>query len=147
MKKLKIIHAPVMYADENPYLMDEAKFTKLVNEFLEEHDKAEVSFPEKETAYIVYDEYDDTKRMEYIERRYGKPSETPVTDEFAKEGIRYLCKECPYLEVGQDKRRKVWPCKYATYGMSRTESNCCEMFYKKLKQGEITPISEEADND
>lgn len=58
-----------------------------------------------------------------------------VRDEFNLEGIRYLCGDCPYLERDDDRRRKRYPCKYAEYGTARIDSEACELFYKRVKQG------------
>lgn len=65
--------------------------------------------------------------------------EETVAEEFHREGIRYVCEQCPYLEMDGDKRKKRFPCKYAEFGGSRVDSECCEMFYKLLKQGQIVP--------
>ena len=66
------------------------------------------------------------------------PDDTePVTEEFHELGIRYVCNQCPYLEKDGDKRRKYHKCKYAEYGMAREDQECCEYFYKLLKQGKI----------
>lgn len=67
------------------------------------------------------------------------PEERTIADEFHDEGIRYVCSQCPHLEIDGDKRKKRHPCKYAEYGSSRIDSECCEMFYKLLKQGRIVP--------
>lgn len=66
--------------------------------------------------------------------------ERTVADEFHDEGLRYVCSQCPYLEVSGDRRRKRFPCKYSEYGTARIDSECCEMFYKKVKQGTIEPM-------
>ena len=134
MKKLKTIS----YVNEDV-------FADEVNKFLVEHEDATVSFPAKGVAYIVYDEIDYEARVREVYERHHitAESQTPVTDEYEREGIRFLCKECPYLERGKDKRRKQWPCKYATYGFSRVDSNACESFYKELKQGLIKPLEVE----
>lgn len=121
---------------------DTMAFGSAVNNALEKWPDAQVSFPAEGVAYIVYQEYNDEAALAEIERRYGK-STTPVTDEFEKEGIRYLCKNCPHLEIGKDKRRKLWPCQYAEYGMARMDCGCCEFFYKQLKQGKIEPVEDE----
>lgn len=60
-----------------------------------------------------------------------------VRDEFHLEGLRYVCGQCPYLEHDGDGRKKRFPCKYAEYGTARVDSECCEMFYRQLKQGVI----------
>ena len=51
---------------------------------------------------------------------------------------KHHCYECPCLEVDTDKRRKCYPCSIG--GMSRTDSPCCEWFYKQLKAGNINVL-------
>ena len=132
MRKLKTISA-----------VNECEFECLVNDFLAAHEGATASFPAEGVAYLVYDEIDYTAKVKEMEERLGiHGSTTPVRDEYEAEGIRYLCKECPYLEIGKDKRRKWWPCKYATYGRAYVDSQACESFYKELKQGKIKPREE-----
>lgn len=65
-----------------------------------------------------------------------------VKDEFHFEGIRYLCKHCPYLDDPHDKRVKHCACKYAELGMTHKEQEACEMFYRHLKAGRITPLND-----
>lgn len=65
-----------------------------------------------------------------------------VADEFHFEGIRYLCKHCPYLEDPQDKRVKRCKCKYAELGMTHKEHEACEMFYRQVKAGTVTPLED-----
>ena len=62
-----------------------------------------------------------------------------VKDEFNDAGIRYVCGQCPYLEVSGDKRRKYHPCKYHELGTANAEHEACEYFYKLLKQGKVVP--------
>lgn len=65
-----------------------------------------------------------------------------VKDEFHFEGIRFLCKHCPYLEDPKDRRVKYCKCKYAELGMTHKEREACEMFYRKLKAGTIEPLED-----
>lgn len=65
--------------------------------------------------------------------------EESVRDEFYAEGKVFLCKQCPHIEIPTDKRRKWVPCKYNECGTTTLGSECCELFYKQLKQGAITP--------
>ena len=125
---------------------DAAAFGAAVNAALAEFRNAQPSFPAEGVCYIVYEEFNEAERLVNLERRYGALSDTPVADEFEAEGIRYLCKNCPHLEIGEDKRRKMWPCKYAEYGMSRKDCGCCEFFYKQLKQGKVHPVEEESND-
>lgn len=102
-------------------------FEQQFNDTMKEHAKEspEVVFQKPFIAYITWTASRDVPEN--------------VTDEFHLKGIRYKCSECPYLEVGNDKRRKTWPCRYAEYGESCFDTECCELFYKRLMQGSITP--------
>ena len=79
-----------------------------------------------------------------------KPYPETLEDEFTLAGIHHKCAECPYLEIGRDNRRKVWPCKYSEYGSVSMEAPACEILLKKLMAGKVRLRdigSEEADND
>ena len=65
-----------------------------------------------------------------------------VADEFHFEGIRYLCKHCPYLEDPNDKRVKYCKCRYAELGMTHKDHEACEYFYRQLKAGNVTPLED-----
>ena len=65
-----------------------------------------------------------------------------VMDEFHFEGIRYLCKNCPYLEDPHDKRVKRCRCKYAEFGMTHKDHEACELFYRQVKTGTVVPLED-----
>lgn len=67
-----------------------------------------------------------------------------VADEYHAEGIYYLCKHCPYLDDPHDKRVKRCTCKYSSSGVAYKDSEACEVFYKALKRGDITPLPDYA---
>lgn len=48
-----------------------------------------------------------------------------VADEYHFEGIRYLCKHCPYLDDPKDRRVKHCTCKYAELGMTHKDREAC----------------------
>lgn len=48
---------------------------------------------------------------------------------------KHRCYECPCLCMDDDHRKKSYPC--AMGGVSRTDSPCCEWFYKALEKGQI----------
>ena len=78
------------------------------------------------TAIVIYEEdVDDEPKT--------------VREEYNAAGYVFLCKQCPHIELPKDKRLRHVPCKYDEYGHTRLDCECCEMFYKELKQGEITP--------
>lgn len=54
-----------------------------------------------------------------------------LEDDFMQNNERCHCSDCPFLEIGTDARRKWFPCQYATYGESRTDSPACEVFYRE----------------
>lgn len=62
-----------------------------------------------------------------------------VREEYNAAGYVFLCKQCPHIELPKDKRLKSVACKYDEFGRTRLDCECCEMFYKELKQGSITP--------
>ena len=70
-----------------------------------------------------------------------------VSDEFTLAGIRHTCSECPYLEIGNDNRRKVWPCRYSEYGSASKDSPACELLLKKLMAGKVRLRDTEAGYD
>lgn len=61
-----------------------------------------------------------------------------IRDEFHAEGHTFLCRQCPHIDPPSDKRIKYIDCKYAEYGHTRLDSECCEMLYKQIKQGAVT---------
>lgn len=65
-----------------------------------------------------------------------------IADEFHFEGIRYLCKHCPFLEDPHDKRVKWCKCKYNELGLTHKSHEACEYFYRQLKAGNVTPLEE-----
>lgn len=72
------------------------------------------------------------------EEKY-EPEPRTVRDEYHDIGMIFLCKQCPHVDPPTDGRVKHMNCKYAEYGHTRIDCECCEMFYKELKQGLITP--------
>lgn len=65
--------------------------------------------------------------FEYVER--DQIAET-VGDDFMQQNARCTCFDCPELEITDDARRRWFPCKYAEYGETRTDTPACGMFYK-----------------
>ena len=63
-----------------------------------------------------------------------------VADEFHFEGIRYLCRHCPFLEDPHDKRVKYCACRYADLGMTHKDREACEYFYRQVKLGKVQPL-------
>lgn len=59
-----------------------------------------------------------------------------VRDEFALRGERYECRQCPYFTEPEDGRVRKVRCKYAE-PYTTAEAECCEVFYRRLLNGEI----------
>lgn len=69
-----------------------------------------------------------TTRFYYTET--GKIPEN-LADDFNQHHESPKCADCPFLEVGEDRRRKWFPCPYSTYGQACIDSPACEVFYKE----------------
>ena len=118
-------------------VVSSASPTEFQNQFnfqMEKHaaDNPRVEFVHREGLFCAYILFQHEIRV----------PET-VEDEFALEGIRYRCKDCPLRDPETDRRRKWVPCKYATTGQTHLTSCACEVFYRSLKRGEIVPVEEE----
>ena len=66
-----------------------------------------------------------------------------VGDEYNLEGYYYSCEDCPLHEPETDGRRRSYECRYSDLARTGMDSPACEVFYRALKKGEITPIGEE----
>lgn len=120
LKKIKVIQTD-----------DPAEFEALFNAAAEELSETEFEteiqqFNGTHCAYIFYTE---------IKREFNL-----VSDEFHEQGIHYLCGQCSLHDPQEDGRQKHVYCKYADCGMTDVRHEVCEMFYKKVKQGEIKPL-------
>ena len=62
-----------------------------------------------------------------------------VKDEFHLEGIRHICRECPFHDIETDSRRKWVTCRYSESGETHLDHECCNYFYKQLKLGQVRP--------
>ena len=54
-----------------------------------------------------------------------------LEDNFSIHGNVCHCSDCPFCEIGTDARRKWFPCRYASCGETRLDSEACEVFYKE----------------
>lgn len=122
LKKIKVIQTD-----------DRQAFETLFNRATEELSEKGIEFETDiqpftgtHCAYILYTE---------IKREFNL-----VSDEFHEQGIHYLCGQCSLHDPQEDGRQKRVYCKYADCGMTDVRHEVCEMFYKKVKQGEIKPI-------
>lgn len=73
---------------------------------------------------------------------YQLEMQTPdcVADEFHAEGVYWHCRNCPHLEDPNDARIKYCDCMYSGTGRTHKDHEACEVFYKGVKNGSITPI-------
>lgn len=83
--------------------------------------------------------WNNQRCADFVYVKTTKLAETPE-DEFMQHNARCTCSDCPFLEIGTDARRKWFPCRYATYGETRTDSSACEVFYREA----IKKMREEA---
>ena len=62
-----------------------------------------------------------------------------VADEYHAEGIKYTCQQCPLRETQTDGRKHHAECQYSSTGRTHFSNEACEVFYRRLKLGDITP--------
>lgn len=65
-----------------------------------------------------------------------------VADEYHADGIYYNCADCPLHEAVTDGRKKKIPCTHSTSGYCRMDNEACEVFYRRMKMGDIVPNGE-----
>lgn len=108
-------------------------FERVLNASVEElaECKPEVKFvPENGfCAYLTYHQKEKT----IIES---------VRDEFHLEGIYYHCRNCPHLDIPEDRRVKYGHCKYTPNYRTNKNGEACELFYKWLKQNAVEVIED-----
>ena len=77
----------------------------------------------------------ETKDLDALTTRfYYKETESiaeNLADDFEEHHMCPTCADCPFLEIGNDRRRKWFPCQYSTYGQTNIDSRACEVFYKE----------------
>lgn len=75
---------------------------------------------------------------------YQIVQQTPdcIADEFHAEGVYWHCRNCPHLDDPNDLRVKYCGCKYSETGRTHKDREACELFYRGVKNGSITPISD-----
>lgn len=81
----------------------------------------------------------------YILFEYEVRVPETVADEYALEGIYYHCKDCPLHEPETDGRRRSYECRYSDLTRTGMDHPACEVFFRKLKRGEIMPVGEEVE--
>lgn len=116
----------IAVVDEDDAVTFQNEFNKRIRELANYPHKVEFSQTRDFCAVIKY--YITTKELE------------TVADEFHAEGIRFSCENCPLHEVQTDGRKKRVACKYHELGITHLKHEACELFYKKLKQGELEPV-------
>jgi len=120
MKQIKVINTD-----------DPAGFQEQVNRAMQElHDKD----PEL-TIKVEGGEF--TAVIQYLDRVQEEPQ--TVKEEYHRDGIRFVCSQCPYVEIPFDGRVRWCHCRYAIGNMTHKDHECCERFYQELAQGMIKP--------
>lgn len=125
MKRVKVPRYRTIEA-ETASAFDEA-LNKAIDELAEYEPK--IAFVEKFCARLEY--YPEEKKI--IET---------VRDEFHQEGVYYHCRNCPHLEVPQDRRVKWCKCKYSSTGRTHKDTEACELFYKWVQQNAVDVIED-----
>ena len=128
MKTISIPQFDVITSD-NPILFKE-QLNKRIRELAEYEPKViEKSISGSDFRALI--EWTETEQIGIDPRQFS------VKDEFHDAGMRFVCGECPLHDVTFDKRRKRVSCKYSETGMAHLDRECCEYFYKLLKQNRI----------
>lgn len=103
---------------------DAEDFEAAVNAVLEEHPYAEVKI--------------DTLIPFMAHAWINCNREVPETkaEEHELAGDVHYCIECPFLERPQNskKQQKRFPCRYATYGITMTDCQCCDKYYETIER-------------
>ena len=77
----------------------------------------------------------ETKDLDALTTRfyYTVPEKVAedLADDFDLHHESPKCADCPFLEIGDDRRRKWFPCPYANYGQAYIDSPACEVFYRE----------------
>lgn len=131
MKSVTIPQFDVVTAD-SPYV-----FKELLNSRIRELAQYEPQVVERSidgSEYRAMIQWTETESVGLDSRLFS------VREEFHDEGIRFICGECPLHDIETNKRRKRVSCKYADNGVTHLDHECCEYFYKLLKQNRIEPV-------
>ena len=100
------------------------EFEILINEILMEHPKADCNIDHL-LPYTCHVWYSVTVNV----------PET-LADKYELRGDMHYCIECPHIDRprNSNKNQKTFPCQYANYGMTRTDSPCCDRYYEILEK-------------
>lgn len=96
---------------------DAEEFEAEMNELFELAINPEIKYDERLsfTAYVVY--------------TYEANVAETLADEYELAGKGRTCGECPYLERDGHKSKKIFPCRYATYGRTMIDTKACDRYY------------------
>lgn len=108
--------------------MKKKKVLTISAKTLQEYDSLFNETSDRLGEYEIKDIDDLTTRFYYTET---KNVAEDLEDEFSMHHIYCTCADCPFLQIGEDRRRKWFPCDFATYGESKIDSPACEIFYKE----------------
>lgn len=81
------------------------------------------------SSVVEVKEIDATTARFYYQITKKEPEE--LADTFMQNNAGCHCSDCPFLEIGNDARRKTFPCKYAKYGETRVDATACKVFYQE----------------
>lgn len=127
MKQVKRIRARSFEAS-TPEEFD-SKFNEISDELIEEGVTPEK--PQKDgDMYHIYYTYFDTV-----------PESAKETYEL--EGHRYYCKDCPFFQLGENRKRRSAGCSREVEPNAVDYTPACEMFYTLLAKGAIKAREDE----
>lgn len=98
------------------------EFERRVNEALMSIDYPKIEMDKNVpfTCYIFF-----TKTFEEPET---------VAERYELQGMNRTCADCPHLERTSDRRRKMFPCPYSEYGITRITTPACDRYYIEMEQ-------------
>ena len=126
MKKNQVEQIMVVYADDPKTFQKE--FNSAMASLATKNPKYEFNHTKGFCAYITYTETTCVH--------------TEAADEFHADGISYKCKNCPLHELETDGRKKKVKCKFDELGRTHLDRECCDVFWRRLKMGELEPVGQ-----
>ena len=126
MQKNQVTQIAVVYAETAEDFQKE--FNSTIAALAEKNPKYEFNHQKGFCAYITYTETTCVH--------------TSAADEFHAEGISYKCKNCPLHEIETDGRKKSVACKFDEMGRTHLNREACEVFWRRLKMGELVPVGD-----
>lgn len=81
-----------------------------------------------------------TARIEYTETEEDPES---IADEYAVQGARFTCQDCPYFEPmlkadgTEDRRAKIGGCEHKDLRRTYKDSTACEYLFTQIRNGRV----------